>query len=102
MAARRALVALYADQQRYLEQLQQLDAISAAEMPRVDTMHSRAQALFNLGRYDEAQRATAECRRFDAAYPGCALLQANVYDKLGQPEAAQRAWREARALAAPR
>ncbi|MEZ4238013.1 MAG: hypothetical protein R3F59_18085 [Myxococcota bacterium] len=100
LPARRALVALYADQRRYAEQLAQLDAVAAAEPPAVDTMHSRAQALFNLGRYDEAEAAVAACRRFDPRYAACAMLEANVHDKLGRPEQAQRSYREALALRA--
>jgi choline-sulfatase len=97
--ARRALVALFADQRRYEEQLHQLNAIAAAEPPSVDTMHSRAQALFNLGRYADAEAAVAECRAFDPSYAPCAMLVANVQDKLGRPDAARQAYREALQLA---
>jgi arylsulfatase A-like enzyme/Tfp pilus assembly protein PilF len=99
LAARRMLVTMYVEQQRYEEQLAQLDAISLAEEPSVDTFHSRAQVLFNLGRYPEAKIAVDECRRFSPTYPACAMLDANVLSKLGRKEEAQKTYQEALALA---
>ncbi|MEQ1570502.1 MAG: sulfatase-like hydrolase/transferase [Myxococcota bacterium] len=97
--ARRQLVAIFAEQRRYDEQLQQLDAISAAEEPSIDTFHSRAQVLFNLERFEEAKGVVDECRRFAPKYPGCALLAANVLDKLRRPDEARAAYEQALALA---
>jgi arylsulfatase A-like enzyme/Flp pilus assembly protein TadD len=99
VAARRALVTMYVEQQRYEEQLDQLDAILHAEEPSVDSFHSRAQVLFNLGRYAEAKVAVDECRRFSPTYPACAMLDANVLSKLGRKEEAQKTYEEALALA---
>ena len=62
-------------------------------------MHSEAQALFNLGRYPEADRVVAECRSVAPTYAGCAMLEANVLDKMGRAAEAQRAYRRALGLA---
>ena len=58
-------------------------------------MHSRAQALFNLGRIDEAATETTRCRETDPRYPGCWMLWANVLSKQGKRDEAQSAYQEA-------
>lgn len=97
--ARRALVTMYAEQARYEEQLEQLEAIIAHEEPSTDTFHSRAQALFNLRRYGEAKGAVDECRALAPSYPPCAMLDANALSKLGRKEEALAAYQLALALA---
>lgn len=97
--SRRILVELYANQQRYDEQLVQLTAIRAAEAPNPETVHSIAQALFNLKRYTEAEPVLQECRALAPAYPGCALLEANLLKKLGREAEAQAAYVQAQELA---
>lgn len=99
LAARRVLAGLYAEQRRYDEQLAVLAEIAALEEPSVTTGHARAQALFNLGRVDEAEVEVEACRRSAPTHAGCAMLVANVYAKLGRTEDAARAYREALALA---
>jgi tetratricopeptide (TPR) repeat protein len=98
VASRRILVEMYADQERYEEQLAQLAVISANESPSPLTMHSGAQALFNLGRFDEAAPVVRACRAFAPTYPGCALLEANLLKKLGRDEEASDAWARAQEL----
>jgi tetratricopeptide (TPR) repeat protein len=92
MAARVQLVEMYADQNRYDEQLEQLQAIAEREPPNFLTHHSIAQALFNLERFDEAEGSVRTCRELAPDYPACAMLEANVLKKLGQDEAAQAAY----------
>jgi arylsulfatase A-like enzyme len=89
IASRRALVEMYADQKRYEEQLAQLDAIAAVEPPNPLTLHSIAQAQFNLKRYPDAEKSVRECRELAPEYPGCAMLEANVLKKLGKDAEAQ-------------
>jgi arylsulfatase A-like enzyme/Flp pilus assembly protein TadD len=95
MAARIHLVEIYADQQRYAEQLEQLQAIVEREPPNFLTHHSLAQALFNLQRYDQAKAAIDTCRELAPEYPACAMLEANVLKKLGDDSGAQAAYQRA-------
>jgi arylsulfatase A-like enzyme/tetratricopeptide (TPR) repeat protein len=101
LASRRALVQMYAEQKRYPEQLEQLDAIRPAEAPNPETLHSIAQALFNLKRFDESAKIVQECRTLAPVYAGCALLEANVLKKLGRDAEAQAAYARAVALSKP-
>lgn len=98
LPARRGLVEMYAQEKRYDEQLAQLAVIREVEPPSAATVHSVAQALFNLKRYDEADRAVADCEALAPAYPGCAMLKANVLKKLGRDAEAEAAYRRALAL----
>ncbi len=99
VASRRALVELYVDQKRADEQLAQLDAILAVVPADAPTLHSKAQALFNLKRYPEAKSAVDACTAAAPTYPGCAMLDANVLDKLGRKKDAVDAYQRALALA---
>ncbi len=92
---RRMLVELYAEQGRYDEQLEQLELIASLERPSVLTMHSRAQCLFNLRRFDESRSAVEECRAAAPLYPACAMLEANVLKKLGLDAEAEAAFHHA-------
>lgn len=102
IASRRALVEMYADQKRYDEQLAQLNAIAAVEPVNPLTLHSTAQALFNLGRYAESAALIEECVAVAPGYAGCVLLEANVLKKLGKDAEAQAAYERALRLAQPR
>lgn len=97
--SRQMLVRLFADQARYDDQLVELAAIELVEPPNPLTMHSSAQALFNLGRYEDAKKRVDECRAFAPAYAGCAMLEANVLKKLGQEKEAYAAYELALKLA---
>ena len=99
VASRRERVKLYADEGRYEEQLAELAVLTTLQPADPTTLHSEAQALFNLGRYPEAGQVVADCRSVAPAYAGCAMLEANVLDKLGRAEEAQRAYRRALGLA---
>jgi tetratricopeptide (TPR) repeat protein len=99
LAARRALVALYAGQQRLDEQLAQLEALRTREPPAVLTAHSYAQVLYNLGRYPEARVAVKECMALAPRYAPCVMLHANVLGKLGMHEDAEAEYHRALALA---
>lgn len=96
--SRRSLVEMYAEQRRYADQLEQLAVISVHEPANPLTMHSVAQAMFNLGDYEKAAPVVAECRNKFPEYSGCALLDANVLKKLGRDVEAQAAFEEARRL----
>ncbi|MBL8616750.1 MAG: sulfatase-like hydrolase/transferase [Deltaproteobacteria bacterium] len=101
LPARVALVEIYASQKRYADQLAQLDQIIAAEPKSTAlTLHARAQALFNLGRYPEADTAVDTCARAFPTYAGCALLKANTLSKLGRREEALAAFEQAKLLKA--
>jgi predicted Zn-dependent protease len=100
--ARRTMVELLAEQRRYEDQITQLDAIKAAERPSPLTLHSRAQALFNLGRYDECRVDLAECKKVDGRYAGCWMLLANVLSKQGKQAEAEAAHAKALKLAKAR
>ena len=97
--SRRMLVEIYASEQRYEEQLAQLDAIEKNELPAVDTRHSKAQALFNLKRYDEAMAAVKACEELDPRYAPCVLLEANTLAKLGRRAEGEAVFERAKALA---
>ncbi|MBN2797592.1 MAG: sulfatase-like hydrolase/transferase [Deltaproteobacteria bacterium] len=98
LPVRRALVALYAEQGRYPEQLTQLEAIRTLEPPNHLTLHSQGQALFNLGRYPEARGQVELCMETAPDYPACAMLYANVLDKLGDRDGAVEAYHLALSL----
>ena len=101
LPARAALVEVYAAQRRYGEQLAQLDAMIAQEAaPTPLTLHARAQALFNLGRFGEADQAVDVCMQAAPTYPECALLKANTLSKTGRKEAAVAMFEQAKALKA--
>jgi arylsulfatase A-like enzyme/tetratricopeptide (TPR) repeat protein len=97
--ARRTLVEIYAGEQRYTEQLEQLAVIEKMGQPDALTLHSKAQALFNLQRFDESKVAVDTCRKMAPEYPACALLEANVLKKLGKEQEALAAYDNAIALA---
>lgn len=99
LPSRRALVEMYAEQKRYDEQLAQLAAIEAVESPHPLTAHSKAQALYNLQRYDESAAVVERCMELAPTYPHCVMLYANVLQKLGQEERAVEVYHEALALA---
>ena len=96
--ARRTMVEILAEQRRYDEQLAQLDAIRAIEPPNPLTLHSSAQALFNLKRFDEAEALTTQCRELNDTYPGCWMLAANILQKKGKKTEALEAYNRAMAL----
>ena len=76
-------------------------ALAAAERPlRPQTAWSQGQALFNLGRFAEAEVAVDRCLRLAAETPGCWLLRANVLDKQGKATEAIEAFEQAQALRA--
>lgn len=95
----RELVKLYAEQRRYEEQLAHLVTLRGVQPNDPTILHSQAQALFNLARYDDAHRVVAECRTAAPAYAGCAMLEANVLDKLGRTAEARAAYQGALGLA---
>ena len=98
--ARRTLVEIYAGEQRYTEQLEQLIVIEKVGGPSdALTFHSKAQALFNLQRYPESKVAVDACRKVAPEYPACALLEANVLKKLGKEDEALAAYDRAIKLA---
>ncbi|MBN2798720.1 MAG: hypothetical protein JXX28_06175 [Deltaproteobacteria bacterium] len=93
-----ALVTLYAEQGRDEERLVPLEAIRELEPPNHLTLHSQAQALFNLHRYEDANAAVSVCMETAPDYPACAMRYANVLDKLGRKEEAVEAYHLALAL----
>ncbi|MBN1337142.1 MAG: sulfatase-like hydrolase/transferase [Deltaproteobacteria bacterium] len=95
LPARKMLVEIYAETHRFQEQLEQLEALRAVEPPNVPTLHSWAQALFNLGRYREADTAVDACIQADPRYPACAMLKANTLARTGRPKEAQEAYQRA-------
>lgn len=97
--ARRTMVEMLAEQRRYTEQLAQLESIRAVEPPSPLTLHSSAQALFNLGRYADATPLVDECIRLEASYPGCWMLHANLLQKQGRTLDAKAAYEQAVSLA---
>ncbi len=101
LTARRQLVAMFAEQARYTEQLEQLDAVVSVERPPApDTAWSRAQARFNAGDAAGARDEVERCLTLAPDLAGCWMLKANVLAKLGDLPAAEAAAAEARRLAA--
>ena len=99
LPTRRVLVEIYAGQKRYDEQLAQLEIIRGREAPSPETLHSVAQAQFNLKKYPDAEKTVNACRALAPRYPGCALLEANVLKKLGRDAEAQAAYAVSQELA---
>lgn len=99
VSALRELVRVLAQQERHAEQLAVLAALGGAERPpRAQTAWSQGQALFNLGRYAEAESAVDRCLTLAPETAGCWLLRANVLDKLGRTADALEAFEQAQAL----
>lgn len=99
LASRRELVKIYADQKRYDEQLTQLAVVRQLLPGDAPTLHSQAQALYNLQRYPEAKTAVDDCRALAPQYAGCAMLEANVLEKLGRHSDAVAAYKLAMSMA---
>lgn len=93
--ARRELVKLYAGQKRYEEQLGQLEVILRLQPKDPASHHSRAQALYNLKRYPEAEEGVLRCLELAPRYAECKMLEANVLKRLGREAAAEAAYQEA-------
>lgn len=94
-ASRRELIKLYAGQQRWEDQLAQLEIVLKAQPHAPEMIQARAQALYNLKRYDEAGAAVGECLGVDPRSAGCKMLEANVLKRQGRPEEAERAYQAA-------
>jgi Flp pilus assembly protein TadD len=91
-----------AQQQRHAEQLAVLGTLEDVERPpRARTAWSQGQALFNLGRVEEAEIAVDRCLTLAPGTAGCWLLRANVLDKQGRRAEALAAFEQAQALRAP-
>ena len=69
------------------------------EPPNPLTLHSQAQALFNLKQYKAASDKVDACIAERSDYPGCLMLKANVLNKLGQTEEAKAIYLKALKLA---
>ena len=76
------------------------EMIAQEAAPTPLTLHARAQALFNLGRFGEADQAVDVCMQAAPTYPECALLKANTLSKTGRKEAAVAMFEQAKALKA--
>jgi tetratricopeptide (TPR) repeat protein len=100
--SRRHLVALYAGQQRYTEQLAELQTVALTEPPLALTRYAMAQAHFNLQDWHAALEDVLGCRALAPDLPECALLQANTLKKLDREDEALAALAEARTLQAAR
>jgi len=57
--------------------------------------HSIAQAHFNLEQFEQAKVAVDTCRELAPEYPACAMLEANVLERLGDEPGAQAAYQQA-------
>lgn len=102
LSALRELVRVLAQQQRHAEQLAVLGTLEDVERPpRARTAWSQGQALFNLGRVEEAEIAVDRCLTLAPGTAGCWLLRANVLDKQGRRAEALAAFEQAQALRAP-
>lgn len=99
VASRRELAALYAQQDRFDEQLQQIDVLLKLRPEEESFLHARAQALYNLKRFSEANEAVDRCLAVAPRFPACKMLQANALKKLGREEEAELAYKEALRLA---
>ena len=93
------LVELYGKERRYDEQIVQITALREAEGPNPGNAYAMGQALFNLGRYDEASEEVTACRIAWPAYAHCAMLEANVLAKQGDRVRAEAVYQEALRLA---
>lgn len=99
LPARRQLVILYADQRRYPEQVEQLNVIRGLLPDEVQTIHSLAQATYNLRDFPGAHALLEECIQKAPGYAPCHMLRANALKKLGKEAEAQAAYRLALELA---
>jgi tetratricopeptide (TPR) repeat protein len=97
-AVRAALVEVLAAKKDYAGQLEQIDLLPAVVRVEPVMLHARAQALFNLGRYDDALVGCGACLQAAPESARCKLLEANVLNKLGRSAEARAALAEARRL----
>lgn len=99
LPARVALVEITASQRRWGDQLTEVEGVLAMELtPTRMSLQAKAQALFNLGRYPEADVAVDACIEADARASGCALLKANTLSKLGRKDEALAQFERAKVL----
>ena len=98
--ARKALVRIYAEQERYAEQIEQLDVIITVQPPSHVDFHSRAQARFNITAYESALEDIDQCQKLAPNYAPCVMLEANALKKTGHDAAAEAAYRRALEMAA--
>lgn len=97
--ARKQLVEIYAEQQRFTEQIEQLDVIVAVQPPDHLDFHSRAQAHFNVMAYEPAVEDIGRCKSLAPAYAPCVMLEANALKKMGREAEAEAAYLRALELA---
>ncbi len=100
LASRRELVRIYATQQRWAEQIAQLDVILKVQPGDMLSLRARAQARYNLKQYAEAEQDLERCLALDPSNAECKMLQANALKRLGRPEEAEAAYQEALRLKA--
>jgi arylsulfatase A-like enzyme/Flp pilus assembly protein TadD len=97
-AVRAALVEVLAAKKDYAGQLEQVERLLTAVPDDPTMLHARGQALFNLGRYDDALAGCQTCLGAVPQDANCKLLEANVLSKLGRPDEAKAALEDARRM----
>lgn len=97
--ARKNLVEMYAEQQRFTEQIEQLNVIITVQPPNHLDFHSRAQAHFNTMAYERALEDIIRCQRTAPQYAPCLMLEANALKKMGREAEAEAAYLRALEMA---
>ena len=98
--ARKQLVEVYAEQQRFAEQIEQLNVIISVQPPDHLDFHSRAQAHFNNMAYELAMEDIDRCSKIAPNYAPCVMLEANALKKMGREAEAEAAYLRALELRA--
>ncbi|MBT3218263.1 MAG: hypothetical protein HN348_04175, partial [Proteobacteria bacterium] len=94
--AARMLVALLVPKREWQAQAAVAEAALAADDSDLLLWHAQAQALFNLGLYDESREVLGEALKRDQNLSILLLLDANLLAKEGKMEAAQVRFEEAK------
>ena len=97
-AARRLLATMYGEEQRYLEQVEQLKYLADARPDDVATQLDYAQGLFNMGDYKACRRVMDGLVENNQEDADVLLLEANLLAKEGKREEGRAVFERADAL----
>lgn len=96
--ARRMLARLYGEDQRWLDQKEQVEAVARARPRDASAQLAVAQCLFNLNDYLGARKSLDEALRLEPESANVLLLHANLLAKEGKKDEGYQVYLKAKAL----